>query len=126
MRMRRRMPRDVVDSPAPGLRRFASPAVREAIRRRLSELGALVFALAGLALLLAVASHDPADPSWSTATDRPPTNLAGPFGARVSDVLWQGFGVGAFLPALAMLGWAVRLATQRGLGLLPARIAATL
>jgi S-DNA-T family DNA segregation ATPase FtsK/SpoIIIE len=125
--MRRRMPRDVVDSaPQPGLRRFASPAVREAIRRRLNEFAALVFALAGLALLLAVASHDPADPSLSTATNRAVTNLAGPFGAKVSDVLWQGFGVAAFLPALAMLGWAVRLATQRGLGLLPARIAATL
>jgi S-DNA-T family DNA segregation ATPase FtsK/SpoIIIE len=110
----------------PGLRRLASPAVRAAIARRLNELGGTLLGFAGLALLLAVGSHDGADPSLSTATSRAPTNLAGPLGATVSDVLWQGFGWAAFLPALVLVAWAVRMATQRGVTLLPARVAALL
>jgi S-DNA-T family DNA segregation ATPase FtsK/SpoIIIE len=110
----------------PGLRRLASPAVRAAILRRANELGGTLLGFAGLALLLAVGSHDPADPSLSTATSRAPTNLAGPLGATLSDVLWQGFGWAAFLPALVLVAWAIRMATQRGVSLLPARIAALL
>ena len=96
--------------PTAGVRRFASPAVKAALRRRLSELLALLCALAGLGLLLALASHDPADPSLSTATTRAATNLAGPAGATVSDILLQAFGWAALLPglALARLGLAAR------------------
>jgi len=36
-------------------RRFASPELRSIIRRRFAEIGALVLALAGAALLLALA-----------------------------------------------------------------------
>ncbi|MBL6078951.1 DNA translocase FtsK 4TM domain-containing protein [Belnapia sp. T18] len=116
------------DRPAPSarLRRFASPAVKAAMRRRLFELLALVAALAGLGLLVALASYDPADPSLSTATTRVPTNLAGPAGATVSDLLMQGFGWAGALPGLALLGWAWRLGSHRGLGLFPARLAALL
>jgi S-DNA-T family DNA segregation ATPase FtsK/SpoIIIE len=120
------MPRDVVSLPPADRGRFASDSVRAAIGRRLSELAALAFALAGLALLVAVLSHDPGDPSLSTATDRPVRNLAGPWGAIASDILRQGFGWAALVPPLAMLGWALRLATRGGLGLLPARLVATL
>ena len=108
------------------LRRFASPAVKAAMRRRLFELLALLAALAGLGLLVALASYDPADPSLSTATTRAPTNLAGPAGATLSDVLMQGFGWAGALPGLALLGWAWRLGSHRGLGLFPARLAALL
>jgi S-DNA-T family DNA segregation ATPase FtsK/SpoIIIE len=113
--------------PAPtGARRFASPAVRAAIRRRAFEVLGLACGLLGLALLVALASHNPADPSLSTATTRAPTNLAGPAGAVVSDLLAQGFGWAALLPGFALLGWAWRLGTHRGLGLFPARLAALL
>ncbi|WP_043338237.1 FtsK/SpoIIIE family DNA translocase [Belnapia moabensis] len=116
------------DRPAPSarLRRFASPAVKAAMRRRLFELLAFLAALAGLGLLVALASYDPADPSLSTATARAPTNLAGPAGATVSDLLMQGFGWAGALPGLALLGWAWRLGSHRGLGLFPARLAALL
>jgi S-DNA-T family DNA segregation ATPase FtsK/SpoIIIE len=108
------------------LRRFASPAVKAAMRRRLFELLALLAALAGLGLLVALASYDPADPSLSTATARAPTNLAGPAGAMLADLLMQGFGWAGALPGLALLGWAWRLGSHRGLGLFPARLAALL
>ncbi|MDB5373607.1 MAG: cell division protein FtsK, partial [Belnapia sp.] len=113
-------------SPLAGVRRFASPAVKAALKRRLFEILGLLCALAGLGLLVALASHDPADPSLSTATTRAPTNLAGPAGATVSDILLQGFGWAGALPGFALLGWAWRLGTHRGLGLFPARLAALL
>ncbi|MDB5411992.1 MAG: Cell division protein ftsK, partial [Rubritepida sp.] len=109
-----------------GLGRLASPAVRAAIGRRLNELGGLVLGFAGLALLVAVGSHNPADPSLSTATSQHATNLAGPVGAIASDILWQGCGWAAYLPGVVLLGWALRMATHRGVRLLPARIAALL
>ncbi|HYZ30720.1 MAG TPA: DNA translocase FtsK 4TM domain-containing protein, partial [Crenalkalicoccus sp.] len=48
-----------------GVRRFASPAVKAALRRRGAELLGILAGLAGLALLVALASYDPADPSLS-------------------------------------------------------------
>ncbi|MCK8784722.1 DNA translocase FtsK 4TM domain-containing protein [Roseomonas sp. NAR14] len=110
----------------PGARAFASPAVRAILRRRAWEVMGLLLGLAGLVLLVALASHDPADPSLSTATARQPTNLAGPIGAVASDLLLQGFGFAGALPAFCLLVWASRLAMHRGLGVVPARIAGLL
>ena len=102
--------------------RFASPAVRMAVRRRVQETLGLLLALTALALVVALVTHDPADPSLNTATDRATRNLTGPAGAVVSDVLIQGFGLAAWLPAAMALGWAWRLATHRGLGVIALRL----
>ena len=109
-----------------GARRFASPAVKAVVRRRLAEFAGMLCALAGLALLLALLSHDPADPSMSTATNQAPTNLVGQAGAATSDLLLQYFGYAGGLPVAALLAWAFRLGAHRGLGLFPARVAALL
>ena len=114
------------NDPAAGLGRLASPAVKAAIRRRLNELGGLLLGFFGLALLLAIGTYNPADPSLSTATSLRPTNLAGPAGAIVADILCQACGWAAYLPGVVLLGWALRMATHRGVRLLPARIAALL
>jgi DNA segregation ATPase FtsK/SpoIIIE, S-DNA-T family len=114
------------DRPLARMRRFASPAVKAVLLRRWREFLGVVAGLSGLALLVALASHDPADPSFSTATARGALNLAGPVGAAVSDVLLQGFGWAALLPGAALLAWAWRLGSHRGLGLFPARVAALL
>jgi S-DNA-T family DNA segregation ATPase FtsK/SpoIIIE len=111
---------------AAGARRFASPAVKAALRRRGAELAGFTLALAGLGLLVALVSYDPADPSLSTATTRLPTNLAGPGGAVVSDMLLQGFGWAGLLPVGVALGWAWRLATHKGLAPFAGRVAAVL
>ena len=111
---------------AAGLGRLASPAVRAAIRRRVNEMGGLLLGFMGLALLVAIATYNPADPSLSTATSERATNLAGPVGAIISDILCQACGWAAYLPGLVLLGWALRMATHRGVSLLPARIAALL
>jgi S-DNA-T family DNA segregation ATPase FtsK/SpoIIIE len=108
-------PGAVGDRLAAAGRRFASPAVKAAIRRRLAELLALALVIAGLVATVALASYDPADPSWSTATTRRTANLAGPFGAHVADLLLQGVGYAAWLPVACLMTWAYRLATHRGL-----------
>lgn len=86
------------------------------------EFCGLLAALMALGLAAALLSYDPADPSLNTATARPVSNLAGPAGAVVADILLQGFGYVAALPVLALLAWAFRFATQRGLGFIPLRL----
>ena len=107
-------------------RRFASPAVKSALKRRMAELLALLLVLAGLALALALASYDAADPSFSTATSRSAGNLAGPPGAVVADILLQGMGYAAALPVACQLGWAFRLSMHKGLSPFALRLACLL
>ena len=106
--------------------RFASPALRSLLRRRMAELGAGLLALAGLLLLVALATYTAADPSLNTATNRAARNLLGLPGAIAADLMLQGFGLVGALPGLTMLAWAWRIGSHRGLGGLPLRIAALL
>jgi S-DNA-T family DNA segregation ATPase FtsK/SpoIIIE len=71
--------------------------------------------LGAIVLLLALASYDGADPSMNTATAHETSNLVGPTGAIVADVLLQVFGLAGALPVVVMLGWAWRIAAHRGL-----------
>ncbi len=103
---------------------LASPRLQGLIGRRLGELGGLVLALAGVTLLVALASYSPADPSLDTAARTGVHNLAGPLGAIIADLLLQFFGLAGVLPALALLAWAWRLAAHRGLGAAPLRLGA--
>jgi S-DNA-T family DNA segregation ATPase FtsK/SpoIIIE len=107
-------------------RKFASPAVRALMSQRSSEFGGLLLGLLGLAILVALATYDPRDPSLNTATTRHVSNMAGPGGAVLADMLLQGFGVFGALPGLAMLTWCWRIASHRGLGSFSGRIAALL
>lgn len=76
---------------------------------RLNEGTGFVFLLVSVALICALISYHPLDPSWNTATsyDIRPVNLIGPAGALVSDFLLQVAGLGAFtIPALLLvLAW---------------------
>ena len=107
---------------APAPRRLANAGAGALLGRRAAELGGIGLSLAGVVLLLALATYDPRDPSLNTATARAATNLAGPAGAAVADLLLQYFGVAGGLPGVALLAWAWRLATRRGLGSLPMRL----
>jgi S-DNA-T family DNA segregation ATPase FtsK/SpoIIIE len=102
--------------------RFASAGVRAVLRRRAMEGLGLLVVLAAVALLVALLTHNPADPSLNTATAGGVANLAGKPGAIVSDILLQGFGFAGGLPALALIAWAFRLVTHRGLGSPVARL----
>jgi DNA segregation ATPase FtsK/SpoIIIE, S-DNA-T family len=107
-------------------RRIASPALRTLMQRRLAELGALALAAAAVTLLVALATYNAGDPSLDTATAQPTMNLMGPPGAAAADALLQGFGIAGALPGLALLAWAWRIGSHRGLRSLPLRLAALL
>jgi S-DNA-T family DNA segregation ATPase FtsK/SpoIIIE len=107
-------------------RHLASPTIRALIQQRSAELVGLLLGLLGLAVLVALGCYDPRDPSLNTATSQHTANLAGPVGAILADLLLQGFGLAGALPGVAMLTWAWRIASRRGLGSVAARLAALL
>ncbi|HEX7286551.1 MAG TPA: DNA translocase FtsK 4TM domain-containing protein, partial [Candidatus Angelobacter sp.] len=86
--------------------KFLTRAFTPTKNRRLNELiGFLLFAFATL-LFLALASYSPADPSLNTAASPgagPVHNWIGLFGAMISDLLVQSWGVCVFL-APVMIG----------------------
>ncbi len=94
--------------------------------QRSAEFGGLLLGLMGLAILLALLTYDPHDPSLNTATTRHVGNLAGSGGAMLADILLQGFGIVGVLPGIAMLTWCWRIASRRGLGSFLGRLAALL
>jgi S-DNA-T family DNA segregation ATPase FtsK/SpoIIIE len=113
-------------SPNLETRRFASPALKALMGHRSAEFGGIFLAMAGLALLLALVSYNPLDPSLNTATTRHAGNLAGQGGAILADLLLQGFGLAGVLPSLALLSWAWRIGSHRGIGSFAGRLACLL
>ena len=79
--------------------------------RALNMFLGLVLSLASLLLFLALATYHPADSSMNTASGADPAhaihNWIGLFGAYVSDILLQAFGITVFLFPLWLggLGW---------------------
>ncbi|WP_088329201.1 DNA translocase FtsK [Lacimicrobium sp. SS2-24] len=76
--------------------------------QRIMEVGMIISSVFALFLLLALASFDPADPSWSQAGFREQVqNAAGPVGAWFADILLNSFGYIAYLFPFgaALLGW---------------------
>ena len=69
--------------------------------RRLNELVGFLLCISALLLFLALASYSPLDPSLNSASvltsSRAARNWIGVAGALVSDLVLQGFGIGAFL-----------------------------
>ena len=69
--------------------------------RRLNELIGFLLCVSALLLFLALASYSPLDPSFNSASiltgSRAARNWIGIMGAVFSDLMLQGFGIGAFL-----------------------------
>ncbi|TVR98822.1 MAG: DNA translocase FtsK [Rhodospirillales bacterium] len=78
-------------------------------RRCLTDGAGLVITLIAGLMLLAVASFDPADPSFNHATDAAPGNMLGPVGAHAADLLLHLFGLVILLPILALAVWGWRM-----------------
>jgi S-DNA-T family DNA segregation ATPase FtsK/SpoIIIE len=81
-------------------------ALREALRRLALRTCGVLLVGVSIAGALALATHNPTDPSLSTAAGGPPANWLGSVGAYVSDALLLLFGIGAalFLPVIAIAG----------------------
>ena len=110
----------------PSSRRAAPATGRAFLGGHAAEITGLLLALAGLALLIALATYDSHDPSLNTASSRETRNLVGRPGALLSDLLLQSFGFAAILPGLTLLVWAWRLVSRRGMGSVAIRLAALL
>jgi S-DNA-T family DNA segregation ATPase FtsK/SpoIIIE len=106
--------------------RSRRPNGRSGISGHTAGLIGFVLACGGLALLIALATYDPHDPSLNTASSRATHNLVGPLGAILSDLLLQSFGAAAVLPGVTMLVWAWRLVSRRGMGSVAVRLASLL
>ena len=94
---------------------FLPDALREALRRRLRELGGVALIVLAMLLALALATWSVQDPSLSHATTAPIRNVLGISGAIVADLLMQLFGVAALALVLPVAVWGWRLATHRPL-----------
>jgi S-DNA-T family DNA segregation ATPase FtsK/SpoIIIE len=95
-----------------------NPQLSAALRRTLRE-GALWLLLgAALVLLVALLTHDPGDPSWSTESSAPVRNLIGPVGAWTAGLLFAGFGRPVFLFPflLAWIAWRIYRGLEQGGG----------
>ena len=68
---------------------FLPEALRDALRRRLRELGGLALIMVATLLALALATWSVQDPSLSHATNAPVRNVLGVSGAIVADLLIQ-------------------------------------
>jgi S-DNA-T family DNA segregation ATPase FtsK/SpoIIIE len=81
-------------------------ALREAVRRFAIRTWGAVLIAASVTGAIALATHNPNDPSLSTAAGGPPTNWLGASGAYFSDVLLLLFGLGSalFMPVIALAG----------------------
>ncbi len=82
-------------------------SLRPTANRRFNELIGLLLGVAAALLLLALLSYHPADPSLDTAGwAQRPENWVGPVGAWLADLLFQGFGIAAFLLVAGLGAWA--------------------
>ncbi|WP_308515181.1 FtsK/SpoIIIE family DNA translocase [Sphingomonas flavescens] len=94
-------------------------SLRETARRFFVRTGGVLLLLVSVAGGLALATHNPNDPSLSTAAGGPPTNWLGSVGAYSSDILLLLFGLGAalFVPVVAIAGLRLlRLQPVAGIG----------
>src|SRR6187397_179000 len=75
---------------------------------RLNEAAAVVFLFVGLVMTLSLASYNPHDPSWNTATAwKHPQNLVGLVGSYFADASYNilGLASAAFPALIFLLGW---------------------
>jgi hypothetical protein len=69
--------------------KFLPSGSGEFLRRRAIEAGAVLLGIFAVALVLALLTYNPADPSLNRATEEPATNLLGTPGAITADLLIQ-------------------------------------
>ncbi len=95
---------------------------RDFLRRRMMEIVGVATAAFGLALMMALFTYSPGDPSLNHATAQVPSNLLGLPGAYISDVLLQTFGLAIILAPVAFITWGVRMVRTHHLGFFGLRL----
>ncbi|HHZ68137.1 MAG TPA: DNA translocase FtsK [Alphaproteobacteria bacterium] len=101
------------------------PGTVDYLRRRSLELIGLSLIISAAAILIALASYNPHDPSFNSATSTTASNWLGEPGAYAADLLLSFFGIVSALPALALAGWGWRLIRRHSFDLVWLRLAGT-
>ncbi|MBT3358067.1 MAG: cell division protein FtsK [Rhodospirillales bacterium] len=83
------------------------------MKRRLAEAAGLILFICAGAVLIAVATYSPHDPSLNSAADGAVVNLLGIPGAYAADILVQILGVSGILPVLVLAAWGWRLFSKQ-------------
>ncbi|MGA8490568.1 MAG: DNA translocase FtsK [Terriglobales bacterium] len=100
--------------------RYISQIFAPTNNRRLNELVGFLLCVSALLLFLALASYSPLDPSLNSASvltgSRATRNWIGVVGALISDLVLQGFGIGAFLLPVFSATLGVRWFRSRKVG----------
>ena len=98
------------------------PGATAFLRQRFIEAAGIVIALTGIAIMLALISFHPDDPSLNAATNAISRNwLAGP-GGTVADILMQTMGMAAWVLPVTILAWGWQIGKHKGLGRAWARV----
>ncbi|MCL5776497.1 DNA translocase FtsK [Limibaculum sp. FT325] len=92
----------------------AGSGAGRALRAVLKRAGGSLVLVLAVALALALASFDATDPSFFSATPKPPANWLGPLGAMVAAPVMQALGLGAWAVAVLLGVWGWRFAFGRG------------
>ena len=95
---------------------FAGMRLRARLRGSFLRLGGVALIAAAVALAIALVGFDWRDPSLNQATAAVVRNPIGLPGAYAADLLYQLFGLAAWLLVAAVLSWGLRLALRRSLG----------
>jgi S-DNA-T family DNA segregation ATPase FtsK/SpoIIIE len=103
---------------------FLPRAGADFLKRRAMELVGAALVLGAIAMLLALGSYDPADPSSNVATDRPPANMMGWTGAFTADWALKLTGLSSLLLVVVPAAWGARLLRHRPIGRLWLRLIA--
>ena len=94
-------------------------SVTIALKKRCWQLTGMALIGAAVIMGVAVLSYAPGDPSFNSATDNAPINLAGHWGAVFSDLVLQIVGYAALIVPLAALFQWIVLSVLRGQPLAP-------
>ena len=80
---------------------------KQFLRDRILEINGIIFMAISTAIVLAILSYNPLDPSTNTATGTPAANWMGEAGSSFVDVALQTFGISiaAFVVVIAIWGW---------------------
>jgi S-DNA-T family DNA segregation ATPase FtsK/SpoIIIE len=90
--------------------------MQKILAHRLTDMGGISFATAGLCLTLILLSYNTKDPSFNTASfGQEVHNLFGSFGAHLADILLQTLGLAAYFLAIAWMVWGYRILMRRPL-----------
>ncbi len=112
-------------APAAGQGRIARmvAAIKAAVRRFFVLVAALMLVVLAVALVAAILTWSPLDPSFNSVTGRMPTNALGSLGSHVSDLLLQGVGWASLLFAPPVVIGALRMVQRRDFPLRRAALA---